>query len=202
MFALTLVSLLSGCAYAVKPTKPIPLDPRVFDSMAIQTEIRAIHFSPRPGIWLRSVYKYEWLSVEDPLPSVKERFVDALKTRKSNQNIRTISQPRLNNSLPQLKRTFKRGLVLSFHTTDWGLDPYRDDKMYYHIQYSVVARLIRVESEEILWQSECRVTENDAPGKRATYHDFLLDDFSLLKIKRKEVTEKCAEELFNNFMGI
>lgn len=204
MSLLTLILLMSACAYTVKPTKPIPLDPRVFNSMATQTEIRAIHFVPRPEIALRFTSKApEKLPVEDPLILVEEKFVDALKKRIPVLNINRIPQSRLNNNLVQLKRTYKRGLVISFHTTDWALDPYWDDKkLYHHIKYSVIARLIRVETEEILWLRECRVTNEDPLGKMTTYYDYQLNDYALLKVKRREVLKQCADELLNNFLGI
>jgi hypothetical protein len=205
IFVLILISILSGCVYAIKPAKPIPPDPRARDSIATEIEIRAVHFVPRPEIHLGfTSRRYEVLPVEDPLVTVEESFVDALKSHYPAVNIKRIPQSRLNNSLVQFKRTYIRGLIFSFHTTNWELDPYWEGKKLYHrINYSVIGRLIRVESQEILWLKECQIIESDPLGKKTAYIDYQKDKYTLLlKARRKEIVEKCSVELINNFMGI
>lgn len=197
-----MILFLSGCVYTIKPAQPIALDSRLRDNLVASSEVRVIHFTPRPEIWLKFTSRSEWLPVEDPLILVKEKFIDSLKTRKFIQNVHPISQARLNNDLQQLKRTFRRGLTLSFHTTSWALEPYWDGKnLYHHLSYSVIARLIRVESEEILWLNECHVTEIDTLGKKYTYADYQKDNYALLRVMRNTAFRKCADDLFSNFVG-
>jgi hypothetical protein len=201
---LILILILSGCVYAIKPIKPIPLNSSARVSITTETEIRAVHFVPRSEILLGSTSgPTEMLPVEDPLVSVEESFIDALKSHYPAVNIKRISQSRLNNSLVQFKRTYIRGLIFSFHTTSWVLDPYWEgNKLYHRLHYSVVGRLIRVENQEILWQKECLITESDPLGKKTIYFNYQKDKYILLlKARHKEIVEKCSGELINNFMS-
>lgn len=206
--ALIFVLVLSGCVYAAKPAKTISLDSHVRNSIAAETEIRVVHFVPRSEI--RRVIESgpnETLPVEDPLALVRDSFVDALESRffrVNRVNFKKIPQPRLNNNLLQFKRTYSRGLLFSFHTTNWWLEPYWESRnLFYRLNYSVVGRLIRIEDQEVLWQKECQVIENDPFEKKIAYIDHQKTKFIiLLTSRRKEIAEKCSVMLMENFMGI
>lgn len=198
-----LISILSGCVYTIKPIEPVSLNPNMRTYLASEGEMRVVHFLPRPVINVGYTTRpSETLTIEDPLMSIEEKFVERLERDFPSLKVKKNSQSRLNNSLEQFKRTYIRGLVLSFHTRTWELKPYWEGKILHHqLNYSVVARLIKVESLEILWQKECLYTESNPHG-RATYADYTNNDSSLLKQKREEITQKCSAELMHDFMGI
>jgi hypothetical protein len=197
----SIVIFLFGCASSV--IKPVALNSDVRRSLVDETEIRVIHFEPWHRIWFGtfSTKGNGWYSLEDPLIEVKQQFLNGLQENLSLKNIRSISQYRLNNNLPQLKRTYMQGLVLSFHTSTWKLIPYRCVKACYRLEYSVVARLIHVESENIAWQKECHAVVEEAYEEINPSAKFRIDEMTITKLKRDQAATMCANDLLHDFLG-
>lgn len=118
-------------------------------------------------------------SIEDPVVTVKARFLDALSTKLEFTNLHSISEAAIRYEPYQLADSFGAGVALDFITAFWVLsrepwtNPFAADRFYlryavearllrlgasqYHgePQSPAVARLLRSEDSKILWQGAC-----------------------------------------------
>jgi hypothetical protein len=118
-------------------------------------------------------------SIVDPVLTVKERFLEALRTKLELTNLQPISEPAIRYEPHQLADSFGAGVALDFITAFWvlsrepSLNPFAADRHY--LRYAVesrllrlgtsqyhgepqspeVARLLRSDDSKILWQDAC-----------------------------------------------
>lgn len=150
-----------------------------------QTVLFAPYFSRKSGERLQTKASREGdrvrreHSLEDPVLTVKGRFVDGLRKKLRFTNLHPISEPAIRYEPPQLADTFGAGVALDFITAFWvlsrepSLNPFAADRFY--LSYVVearllqlgtsqyqgepqspeVARLLRSEDSKILWQDTC-----------------------------------------------
>ena len=128
----------------------------------------------REGERIRTKY-----SIVDPVPAVKARFVDALRTKLEIRNLHLISEPVADYEPYRLADAFGPVVALDFITSSWelsvlrSLNPFTSDP--YRLRYTVqarllrlrpakyhgepqrpeVARLLRSEDSKIMWQGMC-----------------------------------------------
>jgi hypothetical protein len=199
-YCLTTVSII-GCVS--NDVELVPLRKKDYRNFLDAKKIPAIHFEPRQQIWYGTFFTkdYGWHTIEDPLVEVKQFFINGLNKRISFKDFRPISQYRLNNNLTQLKRTYKSGFVLSFHTSRWKILPYKCTNTCLRLEYSAVARLVRVEREEITWQKECIVKIDDLYKGESSLSGHQIREIIIPTIKKDQVAENCANELLNDFLG-
>jgi hypothetical protein len=118
-------------------------------------------------------------SLVDPVLSVKERFLEALRTKLEFTNLQPISEPAIRYEPHQLADSFDAVVALDFITPLWVLsrepafNPFGADR--YYLRYAIearllrlgtsqyhgepqspeVARLLRSDDSKILWQDAC-----------------------------------------------
>lgn len=150
-----------------------------------QTVLFAPYFSRKAGGRLQTKASREGdrvrreHSLEDPVLTVKDRFVDRLRTKLRFTNLHPISEPAIRYEPHQLADTFGTEVALDFITAFWvlsrelSLNPFATDRFY--LRYAVearllqlgtsqyhgepqnpeVARLLRSEDSKVLWQGTC-----------------------------------------------
>lgn len=197
------VFLVSGCA--IRDPEPIVFKSDIRDFLAIQPKIQAIHFKPWERIFFDTSPRSDWYSMKDPLTEVKSQFLTELRSALSLNNMVVVPQHRLNYDLSQLKRTYKQGLVFVFHTARWRLKTDKHDTWSVRVEYDAIGRLIRVETEEVLWRKDCNaVVEGPAATANAVYSmkpSFFDFDATRLRTLRDEVAKKCAYELLTHLLS-
>ena len=166
---------------------------------------------------------YETVVVkEEPLISLMESFLTAIKAELKLGNIRTLQEPRHHGpeyrfrldyssereqDLIQIRRTFQTGLVFDFDRDGivFELDPsahprtidlITNGKAHYRVHVWAKASLIRVSEQKILWQGVCDITDGGL-----TRDDFRQPNNPLVQEKLDTAIKACAQELTAQFLG-
>lgn len=139
-------------------------------------------------------------ALKDPALRLQSRFLTSLEKDTGSKESRIVQEPPGGESIEELKRTFGKGMVLDFKTTQWLLFYYPTDWSHYRIAYSARGRLVRLEEPKIIWQGTCEVIGQD-PKTSPTMDELVANNGALLKQKINEAADACAEQLWDHFSG-
>lgn len=207
--------LVAGCA----ATAQISLDPQLLPRLRDMGEIRGVHYFTPWGGAMRIVssrnvtwsYDDEFLPVEAPVKSVKDRFLARISQELQLTNVQVLDQPHgvakigplMAPPIELLKEEFIRGLVFDFYTGIWELDRVPEllpsGTPRYRFGTYVRARLIRLDDATILWQQFC-LPADLKPEQRAL-NEWLANDFALLRAEVERQVQYCADDLVARFLG-
>src|SRR5438105_2226951 len=126
--------------HSIKDYVDIRLDPQERDQLKTRSEILAIHHVPWASLPAQGeASRYSPIPQEDPLRTVKERFLAAVVGELGLTNVRAVAAPRLPPTLlnvgyaikvSELVRVFGHGYVIDFQTIGWALTVYGDEKWW------------------------------------------------------------------------
>jgi hypothetical protein len=209
-----LVMLISGCGGLSR----ITLDPGTREQLKSNREILVVHYHPwtalpvhgAGGFVEMAVGATSTLPLEDPLLRVKDRFIHDVSAELGISSFRMIQESRFSKHIPakgadigELQKAFGTGMVIDFDTIAWQLtfvsrSFVSSDKTTYGLDYTVRARLIRLDDSKILWQGFCVIQRDRNPQP---WGELAANDFSLLRVKRLDTADACAQELVDYFLG-
>jgi hypothetical protein len=219
LLLVALFLFLSGCAPAL-----IQPDKEELSRLSNQADFHVVHYPPSsfsvrtPGKAMiggggalgamLSLGLYESAgdkmaseyTLKDPALRLQSQFLPSLEKDSGIKNIRIAQEPPSGESIEELRRTFGKGMVLDFKTTQWLLFYYPTDWSHYRIAYSARGRLVRLEEPKIIWQGTCEVIGQD-PKTSPTMDELVANNGALLKQKINEAADACAEQLWNHFQG-
>jgi hypothetical protein len=138
----------------------------------------------------------EQLGLTDPSLLMRDAFLAALSLDQAHTEVLAGIRPDDNISRIQ-QELGKDGLVLEFRTIIWNLLPHGGD--HKRIEYWGRARLIRLNSGEVVWKETAKFIGHEPEGQRPTAEEMLADNGAVLKLKIKEAADSCAEELVRRF---
>ena len=152
------------------------------------------------AIYAQQLRAGEWLS--DPAKKIKRDFVTRLTTRVPPVTVRSIEKARRSGlfSISSLKKEFGEATVLEIESRSWGLYPYRPFSPDLRLQYTVRAKLIRLEDKEVLWVGDCKFREEAPKEQRHTITDFRKNE-DLLQASLDQAAENCSSELLKKLLG-
>lgn len=137
----------------------------------------------------------------DPTIKVKENFKTKFENRLSLKSLRVENEPLSKDSIEDLRKKFRSGLVLDFKTHVWSFGYYAADWKHYRLSYSVRARLIELRNSKLVWQGICNVFENEPKGERPTLKELKADEGALIKAKLADAAQYCTEDLLKQFFN-
>ena len=213
-----LLCSLQGCILelydSIKSDLDITLEAQQRDQLKTRTEILAINYVPWPSLSVQGdASRYSPISLEDPLQTVKERFLATVAGVLGLTNVRPMEDPRFSPSkmrygvaVSELVGVFGHGYVIDFQTTSWSLTVWGDETIWQFnmtnaaapalLAYRARARLIDLDRGKTLWQTKCYVHTERHKGE-----EWVANDHELLKAKRDQVAALCAEQLADKFFG-
>ncbi len=216
-----LLGTLNGCVgelyQSIKSDLDFPLEPRAYHHLKSTPEVVAIHYSPETMLSVEAKdLHYEPLPVDDPLVTVKDHFLTAVREHVGLKNVKAIPAPRFYDSeryygpkMRELVRIYSHGLVLDFKPLVWVLDVSGDKKWWQWfdwdittpsspalLAYRVRARLLDLDQKELLWQTNCSVHT-----ERHSMKEWMSNKNQLVKDKREELAERCAHYFIEKFLN-
>ena len=135
----------------------------------------------------------EGLHLEDPVWRVKERVVPSLVTVVDLKRARLVREPLVDDDLDKLRAALGKGVVIDFKTIHWAV---RKAQRGNQIEYSVRARILRLEDSKNLWQGVCEDTRSFD-----SFDELMAANGMLLKMKLNQSAEACAQEILAQLPG-
>lgn len=142
------------------------------------------------------------IPLADPIVRVKDRLLSRLSAESGIGPIRPAPTAMDSDDLKSLKQALGPVTVLDVRTTSWGLHPYQIDSTTFLVHYTVKARLIRLDQEQVLWRDEISCyTTGDRRFGAPTLEDLKADGGALLKTTMASTAEVCVDPLLASFRG-
>ncbi len=218
MLLMSFLGTLNGCVgeiyQSIKADLDFALEPQARERLKTNPRVVAIHYAPETSLSVEGgVSRHEPLHVEDPLLTVKDRFLTILGEQMHLTNVQAMPAPRLHSSemqygvsMRELIRLYDHGLVLDFQTLQWAFSPYGENKLSQWSDWNMTtstilfhrvrARLIDLDQRKLLWQTTCYVHT-----QQHSMQEWLSNQSQLVKDEREDLGFRCAHQLVEKFAG-
>lgn len=142
------------------------------------------------------------LALEDPVARVKEGLIARMSSGGELTHVRPVATAMDTDDLKSLKRALGSTMVLDVKTTGWGLRHYMADPKTFVVLYSVRTRLIRLDTEKVVWNANltCAVFGDRRFGA-PTLDGLKADGGRLLKASITQAAEQCVEPTLARLRG-
>jgi hypothetical protein len=218
MLLVWFLGALNGCVgelyQSIKADLDLSLDPQTRERLNTNPRLIAIHSPPETSLSVEGgVSRHDPFRLEDPLLTVKDRFLTTLSEQMHLTNVQAMPAPRLHSSqmqygvsIRELVRLYDHGLVLDFQTLQWAFTPYGENKLSQWSDWNmststilfhrVRARLIDLDQRKLLWQTTCYVHT-----QQHSMQEWLSNQSQLVKDERQDLGFRCARQLVEKLAG-
>lgn len=199
---------------SIKADLDFELEPQVHERLKTNPEVVAIHYAPETSLSVEGgVSRHDLFRVEDPLLTVKDRFLITLREQMHLTNVQAMPAPRFQPwemqygvNVRELIRLYDHGLVLDFQTLQWAFTQYGENKLSKWSDWNMTtptilfhrvrARLIDLDQRKLLWQTTCYVHT-----QQHSMQEWTSNQSQLVKDEREDLGVRCAHQLVEKFAG-
>ncbi|MHB8483895.1 MAG: hypothetical protein ACYDBV_14455 [Nitrospiria bacterium] len=128
------------------------------------------------------------IGLEDPIINVQKDFLAQSDGLSGIHHFRPVDEPVIEDSIEDLRKVYKKGMVLDFKTTGWGLAATSSSQ--YKVYYNAQSRLINLTDHKINRVGDCHFE-----GKESTLDSLQQENGVLLKSILNEAARQCSLQL-------
>lgn len=190
------MAIAAGVALFTLPIALVdPVSPRLLGNH-LQAEMEKAEGEAAGDLLTREI------PLQDPVVRVKDGLISGLSAEGGLGRIRPAATAMDSDDLKSLKHVLGSVTVFDVRTTNWGLYPHSIDPKTFLVLYSVKARLIRLDQEQVLWRGEVGcLFAGDRRFGLPTLDDLKADGGSLLKTLIAGSADNCVSSLLARFRG-
>lgn len=218
MLLVWFLGALNGCVgelyQSIKADLDLSLDPHTRERLNTNPRLIAIHSPPETSLSVEGgVSRHDPFRLEDPLLTVKDRFLITLREQMHLTNVQAMPAPRFQPwemqygvDVRELIRLYDHGLVLDFQTLQWAFTQYGENKLSKWSDWNMTtptilfhrvrARLIDLDQRKLLWQTTCYVHT-----QQHSMQEWTSNQSQLVKDEREDLGVRCAHQLVEKFAG-